>query len=51
MIPKNVLDECREAAREAIEERPTSRVAAAAVVALWFSMAAVAIFLTRRVIL
>ncbi len=51
MIPEHVLAECREEAREAIRERPTSRVAVAAIVAVWLSLAALAIFFTRRVIL
>jgi uncharacterized membrane protein YkvA (DUF1232 family) len=50
MIPEHVLAECREEARQAIEERPTSRVAAAVIVAVWLSLAALAIFFTRRVI-
>ena len=51
MIPEPVLTECREAARQVIEERPTSRVAAAFIVAVWLALAALAILFTRRVIL
>jgi uncharacterized membrane protein YkvA (DUF1232 family) len=51
MIPGHVLAECREEARRAIEERPTSRVAAAVIVAVWLALAALAIFFTRQVIL
>ena len=51
MIPEHVLAECREEARQTIKERPTSRVAVAAIVAVWLTLAALAIFFTRRVIL
>ncbi len=51
MIPAHVLAECRDEARQAIKERPTSRVAVAAILAVWLSLAALAIFFTRRVIL
>ena len=51
MIPEHVLAECREEARQPIKERPTSRVAVAAIVAVWLTLAALAIFFTRRVIL
>jgi uncharacterized membrane protein YkvA (DUF1232 family) len=50
MIPAPVLAECREKARNVIEERPTNRVAAAVIVALWLSLAALAILLVARVI-
>jgi len=50
MIPEPVLAECREEARRAIKERPTNRVAAAVIVALWLSLAALAVFLTIRFI-
>ena len=50
MIPDHVLAESREEAREAIKERPTSWVAVVVIVALWLSLAALAIFFTRRVI-
>ncbi len=50
MIPDRVLAESREEAREAIKERPTSWVAVVVIVALCLSLAALAIFFTRRVI-
>ena len=50
MIPAPVLAECREKARNVIEERPTNRTAAAVIVALWLSLAALAILLVARVI-
>jgi uncharacterized membrane protein YkvA (DUF1232 family) len=50
MIPAPVLAECREKARNVIEERPTNRAAAAVIVALWLSLAALAILLVARVI-
>ncbi len=37
MIPEHVLPECRQEARRAIKERPTSRVAIAAIVAIFFA--------------
>jgi uncharacterized membrane protein YkvA (DUF1232 family) len=49
MIPAPVLAECREKARRAIKEKPTNRTAAAVIVALWLSLAALAILLMRRV--
>ena len=49
-IPATVLAECREKARSVIEERPTNRTAAAVIVALWLSLAALAILLVARVI-
>jgi uncharacterized membrane protein YkvA (DUF1232 family) len=50
MIPAPVLAECREKARRTIEERPTNRTAAALIVALWLSLAALAILLVARVV-
>ena len=50
MIPKDVLDECREEARRAARERPTNRVAAAVIVLVWLSLAALAILFMRSVI-
>jgi uncharacterized membrane protein YkvA (DUF1232 family) len=51
MIPAPVLAECREKARQAIKEKkPTNRTAAAVIVALWLSLAALAIVLVPRVI-
>ena len=48
MIPEPVLAECREEAQRVIKERPTNRVAAAAIVALWLALAALAVFLMVR---
>ena len=48
MIPAPVLAECREEARRSIEEKPTNRAAAAIIVALWLSLAALAIYFTVR---
>jgi uncharacterized membrane protein YkvA (DUF1232 family) len=50
MIPDPVLAECREKARQVVKERPTNRVAAVAIVAVWLSLAALAILLLRRVV-
>ena len=50
MIPEPVLAECREEAHRAIKEKPTNRVAAAVIVALWLSLAALAVFLMIRFI-
>jgi uncharacterized membrane protein YkvA (DUF1232 family) len=51
MIPDPVLVECREKARRtANNEKPTSRVAAAVIVVVWLSLAALAIVFVRRVI-
>jgi len=51
MIPDDVLDECREKARQtADEKRPTNRVASAAIVVIWLLLAGLAILLVRRVI-
>jgi uncharacterized membrane protein YkvA (DUF1232 family) len=50
MIPAHVLAECRERARRVAKEKPTNRVAAAAIVVVWLSLAALAIFLTMRAI-
>ncbi len=49
MIPGPVLDECREEARRAADEgRPINRMAAVVVVAVWLSLAALAVFLVAR---
>ena len=48
MIPAPVLAECREEARRSIEERPANRAVAAIIVALWLSLAALAIYCTVR---
>ena len=50
LSPAPVLAECREKAHEVAKERLTSRVVAAAIVAFWLSLAALAIFLMTRVI-
>ena len=50
MIPAPVLAECREKARNVIGERPTTRTAAAVIVALWLSLAVLAVLLVARVI-
>jgi uncharacterized membrane protein YkvA (DUF1232 family) len=47
MIPAPILAECREEARQAVKERPTNRLAAAVIVAVWLALA---IFLATRVI-
>jgi uncharacterized membrane protein YkvA (DUF1232 family) len=50
MIPREVMDECREKAREVAEgEKPVSRVAAVVVVAVWLLCGALAVFLALRV--
>ena len=49
MIPAEILEECREKATSA-EGRPVSRVAAVLVVAAWVILAALAVFLVRRVV-
>jgi uncharacterized membrane protein YkvA (DUF1232 family) len=50
MIPRQVMEESREKAREVAEgEKPTSRVAAVVVVALWLLCVALAVFLAVRV--
>src|SRR5215204_3382459 len=47
MIPPQILAECREEARDA-KNRPVSRVAAVVVVAVWISLAALAVWLVAR---
>ncbi|MDQ3316383.1 MAG: YkvA family protein [Actinomycetota bacterium] len=50
MIPPDVFEECREKARGVAEgEKPVSRVAVAAVVAVWLACVALAVFLALRV--
>ncbi len=50
MIPTDVIEECRDKAREVAEgEKPVSRVAAGVVVAIWLLCAALAVFLALRV--
>jgi uncharacterized membrane protein YkvA (DUF1232 family) len=50
MIPAPILAECREKARQTAKERPTSRVAAVVIVAVWLSLAALAILFMTQVI-
>jgi uncharacterized membrane protein YkvA (DUF1232 family) len=50
MIPRQVMEECQEKAREVAEgEKPVSRVAAVVVVAVWLLFVALAAFLAVRV--
>jgi uncharacterized membrane protein YkvA (DUF1232 family) len=50
MIPRDVIEECRDKAREVAEgEKPVSRVAAGVVVAVWLLCVALAVFLALRV--
>ena len=50
MIPQDVVEECREKAREVAEgEKPVSRVAAAVVLTVWLLCVALAVFLAIRV--
>ena len=50
MIPRQVMEECEEKAREMAEgEKPVSRVAAVVVVAVWMLSVALAVFLALRV--
>jgi hypothetical protein len=50
MIPQDVLQECREKAREVEQgEKPVSRVAAVVIVAVWLMCVALAVFLALRV--
>jgi uncharacterized membrane protein YkvA (DUF1232 family) len=47
MIPPQILAKCREEARDA-KDRPVSKMAAMVVVAVWISLAALAIWLVAR---
>jgi uncharacterized membrane protein YkvA (DUF1232 family) len=47
MIPPQILAECREEARDA-KDRPLSKMAAMVVVAVWISLAALAVWLVAR---
>ncbi|HET7271252.1 MAG TPA: YkvA family protein [Rubrobacter sp.] len=47
MIPPHVLAECREKARE-MKDKPVSRVAAVVVVAVWVTLAALAVWVLAR---
>ena len=50
MIPCQVMQQCREKAREVAEgEKPVNRVAAVVVVAVWLLCLALAVFLATRV--
>jgi uncharacterized membrane protein YkvA (DUF1232 family) len=50
MIPREVMEECQEKAREVAEGgKPVNRVAAVVVVAVWLLCVALAIFLALRV--
>src|SRR5919206_3673985 len=50
MIPRQVMEECQEKAREvAAGERPVSRVAAVVVIAVWLLCVTLAVFLAVRV--
>jgi uncharacterized membrane protein YkvA (DUF1232 family) len=51
MIPRPVMEECQEKAREVAEgEKPVSRLAAVAVVVVWLLCVALAVFLALRVL-
>ena len=47
MIPPQILAKCREEARDA-KDRPVSKMAAMVVVAVWISLAALAVWLVAR---
>ena len=47
MIPKPVLAECREKARDA-KDRPVNKVAAVVMVVVWIALAALAVWLVAR---
>src|SRR5918999_4954394 len=49
MIPREVMEECQQKAREVAEgQKPVSRVAAVVVVAVWLLCVALAVFLAMR---
>ena len=51
MIPKTILDECREMAREAlVQDRPTNWAAAGVIVAIWLFVIALVIVVIVRAI-
>ena len=51
MIPREVMEECWEEAREVAEgEKPVSRAAAVVVVAVWLLCVALAVYLALRII-
>lgn len=47
MIPSEVMAECREEATK-MEDKPTNRVAAVVIVAVWLSFAALAVLIAAR---
>jgi uncharacterized membrane protein YkvA (DUF1232 family) len=50
MIPRQVVEECQEKAREVAEgQKPVSRVAAVVIVAVWLLCVALTVFLAVRV--
>src|ERR671913_369780 len=50
MIPRQVMEECREKAREMAKgEKPVNRIAAVVIVAVWVLCVALAVFLALRV--
>jgi uncharacterized membrane protein YkvA (DUF1232 family) len=50
MIPREVMEECQEKARQMAEgEKPVSRMAAVIVVVLWLLCVALAVFMALRV--
>ncbi len=50
MIPRHIMEECQEKAREMAEgEKPVSYIAAVVIVAVWLLCVALAIFLALRV--
>jgi uncharacterized membrane protein YkvA (DUF1232 family) len=50
MIPRQVMEECQEKARQRAEgEKPVSRAAAVVIVAVWVLCVALAVFLALRV--
>jgi uncharacterized membrane protein YkvA (DUF1232 family) len=44
MIPQEVMTECREKARNEIKNKPTNRVAAFIIIAIWIALAALSIY-------
>jgi uncharacterized membrane protein YkvA (DUF1232 family) len=51
MIPAELMSECREKAAEVIKQgKPVNRTAAAVIIAIWLSMAILAIVLVMRVL-
>ena len=51
MIPKTVLEECREKAQEIMRQgRPVNRMAAVVVIAIWLFLAALVIVFMARLV-